>query len=62
MANGALIPERRVSLSYESEHKFYVYSIENYNEDMDAYDEPKETYLSEEEYRNTDFSFFYYFK
>lgn len=61
-ANGALIPERRVSLSYESEHKFYVYSIENYNEDTAAYDEPKETYLSEEEYRNTDFSFFYYFK
>ena len=60
--DGILLPERRVSLSYDSEHKFYIYAVENYNESTATFEEPEETYLSIEEYESTDFSFFYYFK
>ena len=60
--DGILTPERRVCLAYDSEHKFYIYSIENYNTEQKVFEEPQETYLSEEEFAAIDFSFFYYFR
>lgn len=59
---GKLVPERRVSLAYDSEHKFYVYSISEYDESTKSFSPPDDVYLSKEEYQSRDFSFFYYFK
>ncbi len=60
--DGVATPFRRVSLTAYSETHRYCYSVSDYNTEEGAFSEPDDVWLSEEEYKQADFSFIFYFR
>ncbi len=60
--NGNLIPYRRVSLTYNSEHQKYILSTSDYSELIYDFLDPDDVWYTPEEYAATDFSLLYYFR
>ena len=57
-----LIPYRRLSITYYPTENRYCYGTSDYLDGSLRFDDPDETWLTPEQYRNTDWSFFYYFR
>ena len=62
--NGELVPERYAAIHYYSggEQKPYCYAVAEYDEDLGRFADSSDKWLTEKEYQDTDWSFFYYFK
>ncbi|MBE6634258.1 MAG: hypothetical protein E7620_07975 [Ruminococcaceae bacterium] len=60
--NGNLIPYRRISLTYSSEHNIYMLSISDYVEEIFQFLDPDDTWYTPEELEKLDLSGLYYFR
>lgn len=60
--NGSLIPYRRISLTYSSEHNIYMLSISDYAEEIFEFLDPDDTWYTPEELEQVDLSGLYYFR
>lgn len=58
----SLIPYRRLTVTYYPTQDIYCYGASDYLETSRSFDEPSEQWLSPEEYAQTDWGFFYYFR
>ena len=62
--NGKLVPDMYAAIHYYSggEQKPYCYAVAEYDEDLGRFADSSDKWLTEKEYQDTDWSFFYYFK
>ncbi len=58
----SLIPYRKLILTYYPAQERYCYGVADYLDGSFQFDEPNEKWLTPEEYAETDWSFFYYFR
>ena len=57
-----LIPYRRLTLTYYPAQNCYCYGVADYLEGSFRFDEPNEKWLTPQQFAETDWSFFYYFR
>jgi hypothetical protein len=57
-----LIPYRRLTLTYYPAQDCYCYGVADYLTESFQFDEPDEKWLSPEQFKEADWSFFYYFR
>lgn len=57
-----LIPYRQLTITYYPAQDRYCYGVADYIDGSFQFDEPNEQWLTPQEYSETDWSFFYYFR
>jgi hypothetical protein len=61
-SNGKPMPEMYVSVTYNSKHDNYRYSVAYYDEALKTFEDSNDVWMTPEEYAEKDWSFLYYYK